>query len=69
MPGMPVSSFTAHALLSRRNHNQNGLSIEARMRQPATDLTAFLAKGKGMAAQMSGNITEGLTLFLILFSH
>lgn len=61
--GQTHSGSTTHYLLSRRNHNQNWLSIEAGMRHPAAELTAFLAKGTWVAKYMSCQVTYRFTLF------
>jgi hypothetical protein len=63
--GRKLSGPTAHALLHRRNHNQDWLSIEPGMRQPTTELTAFLTKSTHVAAEVSCKVTCSLTLFTL----
>lgn len=60
-------SITAHGLLWWRNHNQNWLRIEAWMRQPATKLATFLAKGTCVAENVGCKVTCSLTLFALPF--
>lgn len=60
-----LSSFAAHSLLCRGNHNKNWLSIQAGMRKPATDLTTFLTKGTCVAEDMSSKVASSLTLFTL----
>ena len=55
----------AHGLLSRRDHYQDWLGIETRMRQPSPQLTTFLAQGTGMAEHMSCKVTSCLTMFAL----
>ena len=60
-----LSGPTAHGLLNWRNHNQEWLSIEPRMRHPTTDLTTFLTKRTWVAEDMSRKVTCRLTLFTL----
>lgn len=55
----------AHGLLSRRDHYQDWLGIETRMRQPSPQLTTFLAQSTGMAEHMSCKVTSCLTMFAL----
>lgn len=57
--------LAAHGLLTGGNHNEHLLGVKARMREPTTKLTTFLAKSTRMAEEVSCKVTNWLTLLAL----